>query len=64
MSIWARIGVTIVLMVLFSFLAGLLWGKFFSNQIPSYISGFVGGLTAVPVWEILEKFKAKPTAKQ
>jgi len=64
MSIWARIGVTIVLMVLFSFLAGLLWGKLFSNQIPSYISGFVGGLTAVPVWEILEKFKAKPTAEQ
>jgi len=64
MSIWARIGVTIVLMVLFSFLAGLLWSKLFTNQIPSYISGFVGGLTAVPVWEILEKFKAKPVPKK
>ncbi len=63
MSIWARIGVTIILMVLFSFLAGLLWGKLFTNQIPSYVSGFVGGLTAVPVWEILERFKGAPKKK-
>ncbi|MEJ2057898.1 MAG: hypothetical protein P8X39_08695 [Desulfofustis sp.] len=63
MSIWARIAVTIVLMVLFSFLAGLLWSKLFTHPIPSYISGIVGGLTAVPVWEILKKFKAKPTKK-
>ena len=60
MSIWARIAVTIILMVLFSFLAGLLWSSLFTDQIPSYVSGFVGGLVAVPVWEILEKFKAKP----
>lgn len=64
MSIWARIAITIVLMMLFSFLAGLLWSKLFSHQIPSYISGIVGGLTAVPVWEILEKFKAKPAEKR
>lgn len=60
MSIWARIAVTIILMVLFSFLAGVLWSSMFSTQIPSYISGFVGGIVAVPVWEILEKFKTKP----
>lgn len=63
MSIWARIAVTIILMVLFSFLAGLLWSRLFTDQIPSYVSGFVGGLVAVPVWEILEKFKAKPEPK-
>ena len=63
MSIWARIAVTIILMVLFSFLAGLLWGKLFTHQIPSYVSGFVGGLTAVPVWEILERFKGEPKDK-
>lgn len=64
MSIWVRIAVTIVLMMLFSFLAGLVWSKLFGHPIPSYISGFVGGLTAVPVWEILERFKAEPTAKK
>lgn len=63
MSIWARIAVTIVLMVLISFLAGVLWSNLFSSQIPSYISGFIGGIVAVPVWEILERFKAKPENK-
>jgi hypothetical protein len=27
--------------------------------MPSYLSGIVGGLTALPVWEILKKFKPK-----
>ncbi len=63
MSIWARIAVTVILMVLFSFLAGVLWSSMFSTQIPSYISGFVGGIVAIPVWEILEKFKTKPDKK-
>lgn len=63
MSIWARIAVTVILMVLFSFLAGVLWSSIFSTQIPSYISGFVGGIVAIPVWEILEKFKTKPDKK-
>lgn len=60
MSIWARIAVTIVLMVLISFLVGVVWRSVFSAEIPSYISGFVGGIVAIPVWEILQKFKPKP----
>lgn len=63
MSIWARIGVTIILMVLLSFLAGIVWSSIFASQIPSYISGFVGGLVAIPAWEILKKFKATPDKK-
>ena len=63
MSIWARIAVTVILMVLFSFLAGVLWSNLFSSQIPSYISGLIGGLVAIPAWEILERFKAKPEKK-
>ena len=64
MSIWARIAVTIVLMVLISFLAGVLWSSVFSAEIPSYISGLIGGVVAIPVWEILQKFKAKPEMKK
>ena len=63
MSIWARIAVTIILMVLFSFLAGIVWSSLFSSQIPSYISGFIGGIVAIPVWEGLQRFKAKPEIK-
>ena len=61
MSIWARILITIILMVSISFIAGLIWGSLTNNAIPSYFAGFVGGIVAVPVWEILEKFKQKPT---
>jgi hypothetical protein len=64
MSIWARIAVTIILMVLISFLAGIVWSNLFSSQIPSYISGLIGGLVAVPAWEILERFKAAPEKKK
>ncbi len=64
MTIWVRIFITIVLMVLISFLAGLFWETMFTKPIPSYISGFIGGLVAVPVWEILEKFKAKSAKVQ
>jgi hypothetical protein len=51
-------------MVLISFLAGVLWSSVFSAEIPSYISGLIGGVVAIPVWEILQKFKAKPEMKK
>lgn len=64
MTIWVRIIVTIVLMVLTSFLAGLLWNSIFGAQVPSYISGLIGGVVAIPVWEILKKFKTDPQKKK
>jgi hypothetical protein len=27
--------------------------------MPSYLAGFVGGLTALPVWELLKRVKPK-----
>ena len=45
------------------FSCGVLWSKLFSAQIPSYIAGLVGGVVAIPVWEILEKFKPTPEKK-
>jgi undecaprenyl pyrophosphate phosphatase UppP len=59
MSIWARIIVTILMMVVISFLAGALWNSTFHHPIPAYAAGLIGGLVAVPVWEILKKFKPK-----
>lgn len=65
MTIWVRILVTIVVMLVVSFLAGLLWQSIFGGtQIPSYMSGLIGGLAAIPVWEILQKFKADPHKKK
>jgi ABC-type sugar transport system permease subunit len=48
MPFWQRILITIAVMLVTSFLVGLLWRWLFNTDIPSYLGGAVGGLTAVP----------------
>jgi uncharacterized YccA/Bax inhibitor family protein len=55
MPLWQRLGVTLATMLLTSFVAGLLWRGVFNTDMPSYLSGLVGGITAVPVWEFLKR---------
>jgi len=55
MPLWQRLGVTLATMLLTSFVAGALWREVFNADIPSYLSGIVGGVTAVPVWEFLKR---------
>ena len=55
MPIWQRLLITLGTMLLTSFLAGLIWHRLLDADIPSYISGLVGGVTAVPVWEFLKR---------
>ena len=40
-----------------SFILGVFWRSIFNVPLPSYLAGIVGGLTALPVWEILKKIK-------
>jgi len=40
-------------------IAGVIWGSVMSFVMPSYISGVIGGLVAVPAWEILKRYKPK-----
>jgi hypothetical protein len=42
-----------------SLLVGLIWRALFGFELPSYLGGVVGGLTAVPVWEFLKRVAAK-----
>ena len=64
MPLWQRLLVTLVTMVLTSFLAGPLWHALFNSDIPSYFSGLVGGLTAVPMWEFLKRVSpARPALR-
>lgn len=53
MSIWKRLLVTLVFMVLASFIAGLVWRGVFDVRMPSYLSGLVGGVFALAIWEFL-----------
>lgn len=59
MPFWQRCLVTLVAMVIASFLAGYIWHSVFSFSLPSYVSGVIGGLTAVPLWEFLKRVPPK-----
>lgn len=59
MPLWQRLLITVVIMLVTSFVAGLLWRSFFNTDIPGYLSGVVGGLTALPVWELLKRIEIR-----
>lgn len=53
MNIGKRLMFTLAAMLLASFIVGLLWRGMFDARIPSYLSGLVGGLSALAAWEFL-----------
>ena len=59
MVFWQRLFITVFSMLAVSFIVGLFWRSVFNVPIPSYLAGIVGGLTALPVWEILKRIKPK-----
>ncbi len=59
MPLWQRFLITVATMLVTSFLAGLSWRWLFNTDIPSYLSGMVGGVTAVPVWELLKRVQIR-----
>lgn len=59
MAFWKRFLITIAAMLVASLVVGYIWGKVFNANMPGYLLGVVGGLMALPVWELLKKFKQK-----
>jgi hypothetical protein len=59
MPFWQRSLVLIVAMMAVSFLFSILWNSLFGFNLPSYVSGVIGGLTAVPLWDLLKRVKPK-----
>ncbi len=53
MTFGKRALITLAAMLLASFVAGWLWRGAFDARIPSYLSGVVGGLSALAAWELL-----------
>jgi len=64
MPFWQRLVITVVAMIAASFVVGLIWAALFGFQIPSYLSGMIGGLSALPVWEFLRRVGPKPAHSQ
>ena len=59
MAFWQRLLITVVIMLVTSFVAGIIWRSQFNMVMPSYLAGIIGGLTALPVWELLRRIKPK-----
>ncbi len=55
MLLWQRLAVTVLAMLIMNFIAELVWRNIFDAGIPSYLAGMVGGLTAIPIWELVGK---------
>jgi len=55
MILWQRLAVTILAMLIMSFIAELVWRNIFDASMPGYLAGMVGGLTAIPIWELVKK---------
>ena len=53
MKLWKRALITLLAMVIASLVVSLLWRQTFDARIPGYLSGLVGGLSAVGIWELL-----------
>jgi hypothetical protein len=59
MPFWQRLLITLIAMVAASFVVGLIWRALFGLELPSYLGGVIGGLTAVPVWEFLKRIGSR-----
>ncbi len=59
MPFWQRFLILLAAVMGVSFIAGLIWHSVFGFYLPSYVSGVVGGLSAVLIWDLLKKTKPK-----
>lgn len=62
LPLWQRLLITVAGMLIASLIAGWVWDWIFAFPIPSYVSGLIGGLAALPVWELLKRFRPKVPA--
>jgi hypothetical protein len=58
---WQRLLITILVMLVTSYLAGLLWLKVLDFPLPSYAAGAIGGLAALPIWDFLKRIRPSPS---
>jgi hypothetical protein len=59
MKLWQRMVLTIVVIVAASIIISIIWNKLFGFGLPSYLGGVIGGLTALPIWELLKRVGSK-----
>ncbi|MBD9375645.1 hypothetical protein IB238_23850 [Rhizobium sp. ARZ01] len=61
LPLWPRLIITVITMLVASYVIGLGWQGVFGGSIPSYVAGVIGGLAALPIWDLLKRIG--PSAK-
>lgn len=59
LPLWQRLLITVVVMLTASYVAGLIWNAVFGFALPPYVAGLIGGLSAIPVWDLLQRLRPK-----
>ena len=59
MPFWQRTLVLVAAVIGVSVIFSVIWHTLFGFDLPGYIYGVVGGLTAVPLWDILKRAKPR-----
>ena len=59
MPFWQRFLVLLAAVMGVSFIVGYIWNSLFGFDLPAYISGVVGGLSAVLIWDMLKKIQTE-----
>ena len=59
MPFWQRSLVLLAAMIGVSFIFDIIWHSFTGFRLPGYVIGVVGGLTAVPLWDLLKRIKPR-----
>lgn len=59
MAFWQRLLITVIAIIAASFLAGYVSANWLGFVLPSYVSGLIGGVAALPVWEFLGRIRPR-----
>jgi hypothetical protein len=59
MPFWLRVILTVAAMLIASSIASRIWFWAVHSDIPGYLSGAIGGITAVLLWEVLRGWRRK-----
>jgi uncharacterized membrane protein YccC len=58
---WQRLLITLIAMLAASYLVALAWQQLFGFPLPIYLGGLVGGLAALPLWDLLKRIRPRGT---
>ena len=60
MPFWQRALITLAAIVVVSWAVVTLLESLIGIGLPGYVAGVIGGVAGVPVWELLQRVRAKP----